>query len=154
MLPSSHSEWDKRSYIIFILVFHINLQVLINWWFNNCSVHNVFSLMVNNSTAVTCYSSLKIFCMMLDVFFYKGSDIIIAVIIAISHVKNHRYFRFLTSVHKFLRKEICFQTWVSLSLLLKQTKHKSFHNFTGITLYNTLPHLLQMYHMKFYKRKV
>jgi hypothetical protein len=84
--------------------------------------------MINNGTAVTCYSGLEIFHMMLDMFFYKGGDVIITVIIAISHVKNHRYLTFLTSIYKVLRKEICFQSWVSLSLLLKQTKHRSFHH--------------------------
>jgi hypothetical protein len=48
--------------------------------------------------------------MMLDMLFYEGSYVIIAMVIAISHVQNNWNLRLLTSTYKVFGKQVCFQS--------------------------------------------
>jgi len=78
--------------------------------------------MANITTAANYPSGTQIFRMMLYMLFYEGSYVIIAMVIAISHVQNNRNLRFLTSTYKVFGIKVRFQIWVSFPLLLKQKK--------------------------------
>jgi len=90
--------------------------------------------MANIITAASYQSGTQILRMMLYMFFYEGSYVIIAMVIAISHVQNNRNLRFLTSTYKVFRTKVRFQSWVSFPLLLKQTKMNGFHHFRNLQL--------------------
>ena len=80
--------------------------------------------------------------MMLYMLFYEGSYVVIAMVIAISHVQNNRNLRFPTSTYKVFGKKVRFQSWVSFPLLLKQTKMNGSHHFRNTQLPLML-HVLQ-----------
>lgn len=90
--------------------------------------------MANIITAVSYQSGTQTLRMMLYMLFYEGSYVIITMVIAISHVQNNRNLRFLTCTYKVFGEKVCFQSWVSFPLLLKQTKMNSFHHFRNIKL--------------------
>lgn len=90
--------------------------------------------MANIITAASYQSGTQILRMMFYMLFYEGSYVIIAMVIAISHVQNNRNLRFLTSTYKVFRKKVRFQAWVSFPLLLKQKKINGFHYFRNIKL--------------------
>jgi len=90
--------------------------------------------MANIITAASYQSGTQILRMMLYMFFYEGSYVIIAMVIAISHVQNNRNLRFLTSTYKVFRTKVRFQSWVSFPLLIEQTKMNGFHHFRNVKL--------------------